>query len=117
MRSRSGALIRPRYCEAMKILQNQLWQKGDEYIRVIHRDRLSVVYKIMKDPANRGGEQKNASKKEFCRLIKGAVLLPGTPTPSAEPDEESDILDFDLEDSLQADPPEEPKGPGAPPAL
>ncbi len=102
----------------MKIEQNQLWQKGDEYIRVVHRDRLSVVYKTMKNPTARGGEQKNASKKEFCRMIKGAVLLPGTPKPPGdEVDEESDILDFDLEDSLQADLPAEPKSPNAPPAL
>jgi hypothetical protein len=102
----------------MKIQQNQLWQKGEEYIRVVHRDRLSVVYKIIKDPTARGGEQKNATKKEFCRMLKGAVLLPGTPKPAdPQEDEESDILEFDLDGSLQPDLPEEPTSPNAPPAL
>lgn len=103
----------------MKIQQNQLWQKGDEYFRVVHRDRLSVVYKIMKDPTMRGGDQKNASKKEFCRLIKGATLLPETPKAAGDsPLEGTDIVEFGLEDSLQAEPPpEESAGPGRPPVL
>lgn len=103
----------------MRILQNQLWQKGTEYLRVVHRDRLSVVYKILKDPAARSGEQKNATKKEFCRMLKGAVLLPAIPQAAGEPlPEESDILEFDLDDSPQAElPPVEHAGPGGPPAV
>jgi hypothetical protein len=89
----AGAAQHGGYIAAMKIQQNQLWQKGDEYYRVVHRDRISVVYKTMKNPAAKG-EQKNATKKEFCRMLKGAVLLPGTPQAQSE---ESDEADFDPE--------------------
>jgi hypothetical protein len=82
----------------MKILQNQLWKKDDAYYRVVHRDRLSVVYKTLKDPGAKGGEQKNATKKEFCRMLKGAVLLPETPRTAGEsPLEDADEADFSPE--------------------
>jgi hypothetical protein len=102
----------------MKLQQNQLWQKGEDYYRIVHRDRLSVVYKTFKNPAAaRAVAPKNASKKEFCRLIKGAVLLEHTPQPeSAELPGDDDILEFDPMDSPQAEIDEEGvHPPGSPP--
>ncbi|MDZ8117515.1 hypothetical protein [Pontiella agarivorans] len=63
----------------MKLVQGQIWKKGDEYIRLVERERLSVKYKVMADPVTGEGTLHDLSKKEFCRLIKEAELLkPGS---------------------------------------
>lgn len=59
----------------MKLQQGQIWQKGDEYFRIVEWARLMIEYKLMKDLETKEGTLHQVSKKEFCRLIKGAVLL------------------------------------------
>lgn len=59
----------------MKLQQNQLYKKDDEYIRIVELARLAVSYKSMKDPITGEGTTYLVTKKEFCRLIKGAELL------------------------------------------
>ena len=59
----------------MKLEQGQIWKKGDEYLRIVEWARLSIEYKVMKDPVTKEGTMHRASKKEFCRLLKGAVLM------------------------------------------
>lgn len=59
----------------MKLQQNQLYKKGEDYIRIVELERLTVSYKTMKDPITADGTSHRISKKEFCRLIKGAELL------------------------------------------
>ncbi len=61
--------------ESMKLQQNQIWLKGSEYYRIVQLDRLEVQYKIMMDPLSGRGPHHQVTKKEFCRLVKGAVLL------------------------------------------
>lgn len=70
----------------MKLQQNQVWRQGDHYLRIVQLQRLTVDYKLMQDPAKKEGSHHHATKKEFCRLLKGAVLvLPGEkPSPAAE---------------------------------
>lgn len=68
----------------MKLEQGQIWKQGDEYFRIVEWSRLNIVYKAIKDLATKEGTRHQVTKKEFCRLIKGAVLL--TPeTPPVEP--------------------------------
>lgn len=62
----------------LKLLEGQLWKTRNEYIRILYRDNLSVGYKTMKDPLTKEGEVHQISKKEFCRLLKGAELLTGS---------------------------------------
>jgi len=62
----------------MKLQQNQVWKQGDQYIRIVDLERLSVAYKVMKDLTTKEGEHHQVTKKEFCRLLKGAVLLTST---------------------------------------
>jgi len=63
----------------MRLHQNQLWQQGNDLYRIVHLERLSVEYKKLDpdDPAGgtggTGGTHHKVTKKEFCRLIKGAV--------------------------------------------
>ena len=59
----------------MKLQQNQLYIQGEDYIRIVELARLTVSYKIMKDPIIAEGTTHRVTKKEFCRLIKGAELL------------------------------------------
>jgi hypothetical protein len=61
--------------ESMKLQQNQIWLKGSEYYRIVQLDRAEVQYKIMTDPLSGRGPHHQVTKKEFCRLLKGAVLL------------------------------------------
>jgi hypothetical protein len=60
---------------ALKLRQGQVWKKGDEYIRIVHLERLEVGYKILKDLESGEGGHHRATKKEFCRLLKSATLF------------------------------------------
>lgn len=59
----------------MKLAQGQIWRQGEDYYRIVKWARLSIEYKAMKDPATKQGTLHTVTKKEFCRLIKGAELL------------------------------------------
>jgi hypothetical protein len=59
----------------MKLRQNQVYKQGGEYLRIVHLERLEVQYKAVKNLLTGEGEHRHVSKKEFCRLIKGASLL------------------------------------------
>ncbi len=59
----------------MKFQQNQVWRLRDQYIRIVNLERLAVDYKALTDLTNRTGTHRRITKKEFCRMMKGAVLL------------------------------------------
>jgi hypothetical protein len=59
----------------MKLRQGQTWKLDQQYIRIAHLERLAVEYKIIADLMTKAGERHRVTKKEFCRLIKKAVLL------------------------------------------
>lgn len=67
---------------ALKLRQAQVWQRGEEFIRIVKLDRLTVSFKTGKSLKPGAGKHQQASKKEFCRLIKSATLL----APTAQPD-------------------------------
>ena len=60
----------------MKLEQGQIWQQGEDYFRIVAWERLAIDYKKLQSPTDKEGERLRVSKKEFCRLIKGAELLP-----------------------------------------
>ena len=64
----------------MKLLQNQVWKVGDEFLRIVVLERLEVQYKSVTNLATGERKHHRVTKKEFCRLIKGATLL----TPAEE---------------------------------
>jgi hypothetical protein len=66
----------------LKLQQGQIWKGAEEYYRVVDLQRLEVKYKAMKDLSTGEGTHHHVSKKEFCRLIKGATLLPPEPKPA-----------------------------------
>jgi len=59
----------------LKLKQGQVWKHGNEYIRIVHLERLQVAYKVMKDLHRGKGEHRHTSKKDFCRLLKECRLL------------------------------------------
>ena len=59
----------------MKLAQNQVWKAGDVYLRIVQLERLNVRYKAISNLLAGEGTHHHVSKKEFCRLIKGARLL------------------------------------------
>lgn len=59
----------------VRLAQNQVWQQGEEYLRIVHLERLEVQYKAVTNLLTRDGQHYHVSKKEFCRLIKGARVL------------------------------------------
>ena len=59
----------------MKLCQGQVWKQGKEYIRIVKLERLAVEYKSMLSLTTKEGTLHQTSKKDFCRLLKGAHLL------------------------------------------
>lgn len=62
------------YTESMKLEQGQIWKKGDKFLLITTWARLDIEYKEMTDLETREGTHHQVSKKEFCRLLKGAEL-------------------------------------------
>ena len=60
----------------MKLCQGQVWKSGHQYIRIVKLERLAVAYKSIPNLGNKEGTLHETSKKDFCRLLKGARLLP-----------------------------------------
>jgi hypothetical protein len=63
------------YASAMKLCQGQIWKKEGQFIRVVRLERLEVEYKSLASLATKTGTLQVTSKKDFCRLLKGAHLL------------------------------------------
>jgi hypothetical protein len=59
----------------MKLCQGQVWKKDGQYLRIVKLERLAVEYKVMVSLTTREGTAQTTSKKDFCRLLKGACLL------------------------------------------
>ena len=59
----------------IKLHQNQLWRKNKAQYRIVNLERLSVDYKKVDESHPEGGTHHKATKKAFCRLIKGAVVV------------------------------------------
>ena len=70
---------------AMKLRQNQVWKVGDGFLRIVTLERLEVRYKAMKNLATGEGRHETVTKKEFCRLIKGATLQDSLSSPLRMP--------------------------------
>jgi hypothetical protein len=59
----------------IKLQQDQVWKRGEEYLRILHLERLEVEYKSVKSLTTRAGTRHHVSKKDFCRLLKTAHLM------------------------------------------
>jgi hypothetical protein len=59
----------------VKLKQGQVWKCGEEYVRIVHLERLEVGYKSASNLKFSDGKHQHTSKKDFCRLLKGATLV------------------------------------------
>jgi len=59
----------------MKLQQGQVWKCGGEYVRIVQLKRLEVGYKSASNLKFSDGKHQQTSKKDFCRLLKGATLV------------------------------------------
>jgi hypothetical protein len=59
----------------MTLQQNQVWRQGDHFLRIVQLERMRVNYKLMQNLSTKEGSHHQATKKDFCRLLKGASLL------------------------------------------
>ncbi len=76
----------------MKLQQGQIWKCGAEYVRIVHLERHAVGYKSATDLQFTDGKHQHTSKKDFCRLLKGATLLaPKTAQTRPPPGMESEL--------------------------
>jgi hypothetical protein len=76
----------------MKLCQGQVWKQGKEFIRIVRLERLEVEYKSQLSLVNKTGTLHVTSKKDFCRLLKGAKLLALKPTTPGDGGGEPDPL-------------------------
>jgi hypothetical protein len=68
----------------MTLQQNQLWQKNDQFFRIVNLERMAVDFKTLTSAESKEGPHQRLPKKEFCRLLKSAKLL--SPAPPKELD-------------------------------
>ncbi len=70
----------------MKLQQGQIWKTSPEvhgqagkslYLRIVELERLAVGYKEMTSLLATEGTHKEATKKEFCRMIKRGEKIEG----------------------------------------
>ena len=59
----------------LKLRQAQVWKQGEQFIKIVHLERLEVEYKTYTDMISDKGKHHHTSKKDFCRLLKGATLI------------------------------------------
>ncbi|MEI7733421.1 MAG: hypothetical protein WCO56_27870 [Verrucomicrobiota bacterium] len=59
----------------MKLQQSQIWKTQNDFIRIVRVERLVVEYKSARNLKFKGGTHHHTSKKQFCRLIKEAILI------------------------------------------
>lgn len=59
----------------MRLFQDQIYQKGDRFLRIVRLDRYEVEYKDTTGSVKGEGTQQVLAKKEFCRLLKGMTLV------------------------------------------
>jgi hypothetical protein len=69
----------------MKLQQGQVWQCGEEFVRIVQLERLEVGYKSATNSKFTDGKHQHTSKKDFCRLLKNATLIAPLPPKKSSP--------------------------------
>ena len=70
----------------MKLQQGQVWQCGVNFVRIVQLERLEVGYKSATNLKFTDGKHMQTSKKDFCRMLKGALLVePKAPVSAPAP--------------------------------
>ncbi len=59
----------------MRLYQDEIYQKGGKFIRIVRLDRYEVEFKTTEVDPKGQGSVTVLPKKEFCRLLKGMTLM------------------------------------------
>lgn len=59
----------------MRLFQDEIYQKGNRFIRIIRLDRYEVEFKQTEGDPKGEAEEQVLTKKEFCRLLKGHTRI------------------------------------------
>jgi len=70
----------------MRLYQDQLYRKGDRFLRITQLGRYEVEYKLTEGDPKGQGEIAVLPKKPFCRLLKDMVLVAPEQAPAPKPD-------------------------------
>lgn len=68
----------------MRIYQDEIYRKGETFIRILRLDRYEVEFKTTHGDPKGEGTMAVATKKEFCRLLKGMTLVPPVKKPASD---------------------------------
>jgi hypothetical protein len=71
----------------MRLYQDQLYRKGDHYLRITRLDRYEVEYKVTEGDPKGQGKLAVLPKKPFCRLLKDMVLVSPQQAPASKPED------------------------------
>jgi len=66
----------------LRLQQGQVWKQGGIFLRIVRLERLAVEFISTTSLDIKGGAHHQVTKKEFCRLLKTAVLQPPASTPA-----------------------------------
>jgi len=70
----------------MRLYQDQLYRKGDRFLRITRLDRYEVEYKLTEGDPKGHGKLEVLPKKPFCRLLKEMTLVAPEQAPTPEPE-------------------------------
>ncbi|MDB4419234.1 hypothetical protein N9291_01380 [bacterium] len=71
----------------MTLAEGQIWKKGEEFYLIAAWERLAIEYQLLDGVEGLEGENQRVTKKEFCKLIKGAEMVKlREPEPEPEPE-------------------------------
>lgn len=59
----------------MKLAEGQVWKKEKQFYLIVVWERLAIEYQILENMDALEGPIQRVTKKEFCRLIKGAEMV------------------------------------------
>ncbi len=68
----------------MRLFQDQLYRKGEKFIRIVRLDRYEVEFKSTTGDPKAEAMTTVLAKKEFCRLLKNMILVPPVPKDTAD---------------------------------
>jgi hypothetical protein len=63
----------------VKLQQGQVWKTADGLLRIVRLERLEVGFKTLSATDGSVGVHRTATKKEFCRMLKGATQVEAVP--------------------------------------
>lgn len=59
----------------MTLAEGQIWKKGEKFYLIAVWERLAIEYQLLDDVDATGATTQRVTKKEFCKLIKGAEMV------------------------------------------